>query len=168
MNRQLMSTVFSMILTAGLLLSASAARADLTISFDSSNQTLNPGQTVSYWGTITATTDVSINGDNLSLAGLSSDDTPFLSGAPLDLGAGASWSGEFFTVTAPSDLPDGDYAGYFNVLYSDASGDHIAGPDASVGDGPNFAATVPEPGSLLLLGAGLTLVTRVVRRNLRK
>src|SRR4051812_31252831 len=154
MNRKL-HTLFLMMLMAGIMLSASVARADLLLTLDNPTQGGSQGQTLFFSGTLTATSNIqSIDGDDCNIAGpITCDDSPFLANALLSMVAGDVYSGLLFTLSLGANVPYNQYNGFFAVDWTDA-----AGVSQRTDPGPtgNFSATVPEPASMLLLGSGLS------------
>ena len=129
----------------------------LTVSFTPATLSGNPGgPAIQFAGTLlnnTAST-VFINSDSFTFAiGGAVDDSPFLTNAPFSLGpSGSSGTFSFLDVTIPLGQAAGTYDGVLTVL---------GGADGSAQDSLGSAAfhvvvnsTVPEPGSLLLVGAG--------------
>lgn len=146
------------VLVLGLLYPAVPARADvLTLSLASPTQSGASGDSLSFAATVFAPSTnsgtVYLNGDSFSISapGATIDDSGFLFNFPLSLDPNNSFTGELFTVSLPSDLPQGVYSGYFEILGgSDPSAlNTLATVDFQV-DQP-----VPEPGSWLLLATGV-------------
>ena len=52
----------------------------------------------------------------MAIADVTTDDTPFLIGAPTSLAAGQSYSGNLFTATLSNSITPGNYQGSFSVL----------------------------------------------------
>ena len=152
------------LITWGLLALAALqippVRADTIVVTLNSPMSASPGDTVPFTGTIAPgasnTNPVFLNGDALGSvpAGLIADDTPFLTSFvsghdEIDPGS-APFAGGFLDIfVAPGQSP-GVYTGFFNVL---------AGPTLDAQDvlaTVEYSVTVvPEPGSLVLLGAGV-------------
>lgn len=153
----------------GCLLSG-AAHAQLTVSLTpSSTNPLQPGQTLSYSGTVTNTSgaEVFLNGDEILLHPTDAfviDDTPFLTMAPLSLQPGDAYTGALFNLTAPSDPVSHSYSGTFTIF---------GGPDSFTTDPVGVEAfrfqAVPEPGAMALLGgvvvSGIGFMLRRRRRR---
>ena len=156
-----------------LLMVGTAAKADtLTLTLASPYQTSSISDLFSFTGTIAytaadATNDGSVteylNGDSLiGDAGLTLDDSPFLTNAPLTMNPGDSWTGLLFTATAPPyGLGSNFYTGTFSIL---------GGPNSSAGgtlasEDFNIQVT-PEPTSFMLLGTGLMAFAGLARRKL--
>lgn len=108
---------------ASLALAPAAAHAQaFTLNFVPATQTVLPGFSTTFSGTITNTTATAlyINGDNVDPLGpgLSTDDTPFYNtfgGNPVLLGAGQTYSlTDLFTVTDTA-AAIGTYQGQYTV-----------------------------------------------------
>ncbi len=151
----------------GFLLAGASAKADdLTVALAEPYQ-IGPETVFVFDGTLTNNTGgtLYLNGsDDFVDEGLTLDPTPFNEDAPETLGAGDSWTGELFTVTAPSyDAEDTNlYAGVFTVEGGDdMNSDDILGT-ADFG----IQVTTPEPSSLMLFATGLLALGFQVRRKL--
>ena len=150
---------------AGLLLAASASHAQspfqpLQVDFAPIVETVLPGGTVSFSGTITNTTSSSvfITGDTIDplATGLTTDDTPFyntfVAGAPVELASFQTYTyTDLFNVTADPGVAGGLYKGAFTV-YGGATP-----TSQDVSGTSNFyvrvpAPAVPEASSVVSLG----------------
>src|SRR5689334_9385951 len=97
-------------LALGLLLCLPAlSAADLILTLDKPIQNVEPGQTLTYTGTLTNLNGplLFLTGDTFTLdgPGLLLDDTSFLLNAPASLDSGDSFTGSLFTVKADADAP---------------------------------------------------------------
>jgi hypothetical protein len=156
---------------------APAAHAQLNFALTPAGQAGNPGDTLQFTGTLSNPTasEVFLNGDSYSglPAGLTLDDTPFFSNAPLSLqpagsmdGSGNptdSYTGGFFNIAIDPSVTPGTYTGTFAITGgadSNAS-DTVATEDFSVTVNPSpvpEASSVISFGLLLALGAGGVIV----------
>lgn len=147
------------------LLAPRTAQAQVTLALSPPSQTGSVGSTVFFSGQITnssLTNTVFLNGDSLTFnapaAGLTLDDTPFLTNAPPRLGPVISgmntFTGGLFNIVITPSAAPGTYFGTFAVLGgSDAT---ASGTLASA----NFSVTVaaaPEPSPLVSLGVLMAL-----------
>jgi hypothetical protein len=127
----------------------------------------NPGDVLPFFGTLLNNTgsEVFINSDSFTFAiGGALDDSPFLTNAPLSLGAfGSSGSFEFLTVTIPLGHAPGAYDGVFTVLggATDVASDSLGSAAFHV----DVNSTAPEPGSVLLVALGIAGVSWLGRRR---
>ncbi|MBV9848564.1 MAG: PEP-CTERM sorting domain-containing protein [Armatimonadetes bacterium] len=163
---------FLLTLIAVMLLAPGAARAQLLFSLNPAALTGGPGQTLTFNGTLTntGTSPVYLNG--LFLTGLTTDFTMdpslFLNNTPPLLASGASITDDLFTVDCGPAPPVGDWVGSATVIGgADANAqDAVATQNFLVSIPPNVQ-TVPEPGTLSLLGLGLGGVVMAARRRRR-
>jgi hypothetical protein len=152
---------FSITLLATLALAMPASADTLNLVLSNPIQTGIPGTTLTFDATASAPSSNSetifLNGDNFNgtLGGAVLDDSDFLN-FPFSLDPGDSSEGSLFTVTLPSTLAPGTYTGFFEILGGSDPGaqDTIATVNFEI-DAP---AATPEPGTLLLLATGLTLL----------
>ena len=145
---------------AGLALAPAAAHAQaFTLTFAPATQTVLPGLSTTFSGTITNTTASAlyINGDSVDplASGLSVDDTPFYNtfgGTPVLLGAGQTYTlTDLFTVTDTT-AAIGTYQGQYAIY---------GGADPAAGDQFGFQtftvnvplAPVPEASTSLSFAA---------------
>jgi hypothetical protein len=162
-----------------ILLVASTARADVvTVVFQPPALSGSPGDVLSFFGTLTNTTNavVWLNGDIPNLPSqippAEFDDSPFWLNTPLYLAAnGTTGYIGLFNITIPAGLPDGQYGGTFEILGGAASDSQDVLEDSpvsfTVGVGQE-TSSVPEPGTLSFLGfgAGALLVCGRVMRGI--
>ena len=164
MNRKLVMTLTLMVLMAGMILSAPMARADsFTVSLTPNYVAGIPGGTpMQFFGSITADPGntgvidlLGINanfGDNFGGPAAPFDNldlSPFF-GLDEFLDPNETISGLFFTADIPAGTPiNFAYSVSVNVSAVEANGRAF---DVS---SPIGTAAVPEPASLLVLGAGL-------------
>jgi hypothetical protein len=145
------------------LLASTAARADsFSVSLVLSEPYQNvsgDGGTLEFEATVSnlGTNLVFLVGDTLTVPSpLTGDDSPFFNNFPTFLNGvdndGDSYTGVLFTVTVPSGTPSGLYPGEF-VLQGGEDGSLSVLTTADFIVDVN-SDEVPEPGTLLLMGAG--------------
>lgn len=150
-----------------LLLSGTASRAQITVTFDQNPISIRPGSAASFTGELrnTGATTLFLNGDSLNLAGsgLTFDDSAFLLNAPFSLAPGGVTAPfAFFTVTADNLTPLGTYNGAFSVLggLDGSATNELSGtppPAFQVNVANAVTSAVPEPGDMALL-SGLVMI----------
>lgn len=138
-------------------------------SLDSLIEVAFPGDTITFTGTLTNTTDsdLYLNADSFSISStdLFLDDTAFFLFVPLVLAPGEFYSGTIFDVTiSPHALP-GDYYGSFTVYGGDDffSFDELATEDFQV----TVLRVIPEPSSKILTLTGVVVLLWVTARRAR-
>jgi hypothetical protein len=164
----------SFLITAALVCRAIGAQGDtiFTIVLDDPNQTVAPGGTVQFFGTVTNNTDTSIyiNGDDLNLPSNAGDFTLndlTLTNTPISLDPNANTGDiELFDVTAASPFPD-----TFNVAYNgtyDIQGGADSNDQTILNDPVDFSVEVTEtpeaPAWSLIVGVLGVLVLKRRRR----
>jgi hypothetical protein len=153
------------------LLPGAAQAQSLSYTLDLPAQNLAQGQQVSFTGTLVNNTgsDLYLNLVDFAVTGLgvSVQDAPFFLNVPTYLTAGQSWSGELFTVSATASAELGEQHGTFDILGgTDENGDALLGSqEFGVNVTELQGDSVPEPGSLALLGAGLPALAALRRRR---
>ncbi|SRR5271156_3427592 len=169
----LVDAVFALMVT---LAAGKVSRGDtLDVTLSQSSQTVNRGTTiVTFDATISnpsATDTIFLNADDSSTDSfsMSVDDTPFFVNAPLFLGP-TSGSGPFalFNVDLAANLAPGTYTGTFSILGGADGGtgtDFFDLADANFSVDITKPVATPEPGTLLLLWAGLCLLVPRRRRE---
>ena len=164
-----MTLAVAALLTIGL--SSVAAYAD-TLTFTLTNPIgevlASTGGSVTYDATVFApasnSASVFLNGDSFNITGpITLDDSDFLSGFPLSLAPGKSFTGDLFVLTVPPGTPFGTYLGTFTIE---------GGSNGSATDKlgtVNFSLiTTPEPSSILLSLTGMAgFAWAGFKRNLR-
>jgi hypothetical protein len=139
----------------------------VSISFSSSIQTSLPGKSVNFSGSIenAGSQTVFLNGDNVTLfdPGITSDDTAFLTSAPLSLGPGQLWTGPFFQLTIDPTTFPGTYDGTFTLYGGTSSSTFDIIGSGSFQEIVKAPAAVPEFSStFVLLLIGLLAIAIVV------
>ena len=152
---------------ACLLLSTTAARADILVSLDSPYQVGNSNQ-YTFTGTLTnsdPSATVFLNGDFFLLdSPLTFNDSVFNANVPEYLDPFASSSDiELFTIYLPEGTPIGLYTGTY-LLLGGADGD----AQDVVGSANFDVQATPEPSSLVLLATGLVGVAGAFRRKMTR
>lgn len=147
-----------------LLTTTGGARAQVSLLLSLPQQSGAAGTTFMFAGSLTNTGNsiLYLNGDNITLLGigLTPDDTPFLTNAPLFLApsgmAGSSYSGPFFSVAADTATNNGSYIGTIDILGgADANAQNVLDmQEFTVNVGP---APVPEGDTCVSLGLLLTM-----------
>lgn len=156
----------STLVLALLLLVAPAFADTLNLTLTNPIQTGTPNGTLTFDATvsdpISKNGTLFLNGDNfnVSLAGATIDDSGFLLDFPLSMNPGDTFTGTLFTVSLPAVIAPGTYNGFFEIL----GGSDPAAQDtlATVNFQITTPAAVPEPGTWLLLGTGLTVLTILI------
>jgi hypothetical protein len=156
------------LLALGLLLACpTLARAQLDFTLSSPNQSGQPGDTLTFAGTLTNTGAAALflNGDDFTLNGngMTLDDSPFLTGAPLSLDANQSYTGTLFTVAIDPNASFQNASGTFSILggANDTAQDTLATQ-------PFTVAVVPEPGGQVLLMGSLVMGVLAVGSRVRR
>jgi hypothetical protein len=165
------------ILTSALALvlyTASAATAQVILSFSSAAQVGAPGSTVTFSGSISniGSSTVFLNSDAFTLTGtgLTLDDSLYFANAPLSLDPGISTGTiGLFTVAIDPATGVGSYPGSFSVLGGADSNaqDTLATAPFTVGVASPSSAT-PEPGALALLMGAASTGSLFALRHLRR
>ncbi len=150
----------------------------ITITLDTPNQTGHPGDTLSFFGTITNTDPVSGNAPvyfnldslNLTLSDASLNDQFYAAWFPLSLAPGAT-SGdiELFGVTFanPETQTYGVYTGSYGLQGGQDGGDQSATGSLVNADFTVNVEAAPEPGTSLLIGSGLVFLPLFARHRMR-
>jgi hypothetical protein len=151
------------------LMVAPAAQAQLDIVLNSNVQSASPPETLTFTGTVTNLADfaITLDGDGISVpVGINYNlpNTDLLTGTwPVRLEPGQFFAGPLFTLDVPdgwTDLFGGTYAAFGT---DDAGNQYMDSADFRVTiQGPT--PTVPEPGTMLLLGSGLAAAWRKRRQ----
>jgi hypothetical protein len=155
------------VFAAALLLSVTAYADTITLTLTDPVQFAGGslGSSLSFDATVVApstnSADVFLNEDSFNVdAPLTLDDDGFFLGFPLSLSPGDSFTGLLFTVFLPTSTSNAIYNGSFSIL---------GGPDGSsanvLADVQFEVSTVPEPGTILMLGAGLPGLAAMIRRK---
>ncbi|MBZ5728262.1 MAG: PEP-CTERM sorting domain-containing protein [Acidobacteriia bacterium] len=149
------------------LLLPTAARADLILAFTPDFQVANPGNTVTFTGTITNTTGVTLNATDMFLNFSGFDPTSLtdftqLLGTPdfVLLDHHISPIVDLFSVTVGPSTQVGDYSFGVSVLDINNNSSDMLTATVQVGG----SATVPEPSSGLLFATvtvGVILFARI-------
>jgi hypothetical protein len=155
------------VFAAALLLSLPAYADTITLTLTNPVQSGvgSLGSSLSFDATVAAPStnsgDVFLNGDSFNVdAPLSIDDSSFFSEFPLSLTPGESFNGLLFTVFLPTTTSNAIYNGAFSIL---GGADGNASNDLA--DVTFQVSTVPEPTTILMLGAGLPGLVAMIRRK---
>jgi len=169
--KKLKSVLILSLTFACLLLSSTAAKADsaLTLTLTPQYQA-GDGPMFDFYATLTSTgTDtVYVNGGGVTAldTGLSLDDNPFNTDSNFwVLAPGASYTGLFFTVTAPSYVQGA--SNYYKGSYGIWGGATSDSQDSLASANFDIQVT-PEPSSMVLLATGLVGLAGTLRRRLAR
>lgn len=153
------------LLVAFLLTLSAAHAAVLNVTISPSPLTGNPGQMLTFSGTLENTTgdEVFINSNSFTfdISGTGVlDDSLFLSNAPFTLlSLESSTPFDFLSVNIPALQGAGLYSGVFTVLGgADELAMDVLGTASFAVEVSAASADIPEPATVLLMGGGLALL----------
>lgn len=167
MTRKLVFTLTLMVLMAALFVSVPAARADsLTLTFSPAFISTTPGGTYSVTANLFAPTSntgaIWLNGVSATPNApfITADASDFFVSTPFFLNAGESAS--FNIDVAIGNVSYGSYGKY--PVFVNIQGGATAADQAVIASAP-FQVQVPEPASMMLLGAGMMGLAGMIRRK---
>jgi hypothetical protein len=159
--------LLSILIFSGLgIVGMPTAWGDLILTITPDSLSATPGGTIEFTGTLmnTGGSELFLNGDlsELGYSGLTVDDSPFFSDAPLSLDPDGSYTGPLFDVVVSSGTPAGTYAGSFTVQGgTDANAvSNLATQNFQVNVG-----AVPEPRSVGFILIGMSTIVFLSRKR---